>query len=69
MNNTLQLFPSPVFSTIIEEDTSEMDISSFNLDDRGSFNLVLNDNSEVDWRVLKKYPRVEQIILNKFKEV
>ena len=69
MNNSLQLFPSPVFSTIIEEDTSEMDISSFNLDDRGSFNLVLNDNSEVDWRVLKKYPHVEQIILNKFKEV
>ena len=69
MNNSLQLFPSPVFSTIIEEDTSEMDISNFNLDDRGSFNLVLNNKLEVDWRVLKKYPHVEQIILNKFKEV
>ena len=64
MNNSLQLFPSPVFSTIIEEDTSEMDISTFNLDDRGSFNLVLNDKLEVDWRVLKKYPHVEQIIIN-----
>jgi uncharacterized protein (TIGR02466 family) len=67
---TLPLFSCPVLKLYIDENTDELDkhIEKADFIHTSAFGSNWSYTSS-DVRLLKKYPRIEKILLNKFKEV
>ncbi len=65
MNILLPLFASNIMVSSIEEDTSELDIKDFEIVDSGTSGQ--RSGASDNYFVLKKYPKIEKLILEKFK--
>ena len=63
--NIISLFSSNIIAISIEEDTSELNVDDFEIDDSGTAGQKAGGS--IDNFILKKYPRIENIILSKFK--
>ena len=63
---TQHLFPSTIFQTHIQEDTSIISIDDWEMEDSGAPSQ--NDLASISHRVLERYPDIKKLFLNKFKQ-
>jgi|TARA_B100000700_G_scaffold81713_1_gene91927 uncharacterized protein (TIGR02466 family) len=63
---TQHLFPSIIFQTNIQEDTSIISIDDWEMEDSGAPSQ--NDMASISHRVLERYPDIKKLFLNKFKQ-
>tara|TARA_Y100001963_G_C6630882_1_gene376253 strand:- start:189 stop:794 length:606 start_codon:yes stop_codon:yes gene_type:complete len=63
----LSLFASNLIVDFVEEDTSELNVGDYEFHDNGKGDEGQGNGSK-DLFILKRYPRVEQILIDKFKD-
>ena len=67
MTEIIPLFSTPIIKTMIEEDTTCLNEEVKKVDFERSGNL--ESTVKTNKRILKKFPRVKKILLNRFKEI